>query len=166
MSIREGINNVSTWDLLKGAGIGVINAVLLSAIMVPLFRAGVSPLPEPLGLAFAETLLNRPLPLPIGLLFHIAWVTLWSMVYVALFRDRLTFGNALLVALILWASVLFFFFPFVGWGFLGLKIGPMLIAASAVPHFLFALFLWALSKFSFGKPTEEERAARRRQAYA
>ncbi|MCG3116992.1 MAG: hypothetical protein LLH30_15050 [Candidatus Manganitrophus sp. SA1] len=88
------------------------------------------------------------------------------MVYVALFRDQLTFGNALLVASILWASVLFFFFPFVGWGFFGLKIGPMLIGASAVPHFLFALFLWALSKLFFRKPTEEERAARRRQAYA
>lgn len=69
----------------KAAGIGVVTAALLSAIMVPAMKMGVSPMPKPVALAFAERLFNRELPLPVGLLFHVAWVTLWSVVYVLLF---------------------------------------------------------------------------------
>ncbi len=36
-------------------------------------------------------------------------------------------------------------------GFLGLAIGPKLIAGAAVPHLLFAVFLWLLSKWAFGE---------------
>lgn len=48
----------------------------------------------------------------------------------------------MLLALILWIGVLIVFFPVIGWGFLGLGIGPKLIVASFVPHLLFGLFLW------------------------
>lgn len=142
-------NSFTSQDLMKAAGMGVINAFLLSAVMIPMIKFGISPLPKPLGLAFAETLLGRELPLPVGLMFHVAYVTFWSMVYIVLFRNRLTFPNALLLGLVLWAGVLFFFFPFVGWGFLGLAVGPKLIVASALPHFLFALFLWGMAKRLF-----------------
>ena len=136
-------------ELLKAIGIGIATALLLSAVMVPALRLGISPLPKPLGLAFAETLLGRSLPLPVGLLFHIAYVTFWTVVYVALFRHALTFGNALLLGLLLWLLVLGVFFPVVGWGFLGLAVGPQLIAASLVPHLLFAVFVWGLSRIAF-----------------
>ena len=136
-------------ELLKAIGIGVATALLLSAVMVPALRLGVSPLPQPLGLAFAETLLGRSLPLPVGLLFHVVYVAFWAVVYVALFRHALTIGNALALALFLWLLVLVVFFPLVGWGFLGLAIGPQLIVASLVPHLLFALFLWALCRPTF-----------------
>ena len=101
--------------------------------MVPALRLGISPLPKPLGLAFAKTVLGRSLPLPVGLLFHVAYVTAWSVVYVALFRHALTLVNALLLGLVLWLLVLFVFFPIVGWGVLGLAVSPKLIVASLVP---------------------------------
>lgn len=142
-------------ELLKAVGVGVATAVLLSAVMVPAFKLGISPLPKPLGLAFAETLLGAPLPLPVGLLFHVVYVTAWTIVYVALFRDRLIFRNALLLGFILWVVVLVVFFPVVGWGFLGLGIGPKLIVASLVPHVLFAVFLWGSCRFAF-RPTADE----------
>jgi hypothetical protein len=41
------------------------------------------------------------------------------------------------------------FFPVVGWGFLGLAVGPKLIVASLVPHLLFAIVLWGLCRFAF-----------------
>ena len=88
-------------ELLKAIGIGIGTALLLSAAMVPALRFGISPLPKPLGLAFAETVLGRSLPLPVGLLFHVAYVTAWSVVYAALFRHALTFVNALLLGLVL-----------------------------------------------------------------
>ncbi len=142
-------------EVLKAVGVGIVTAALLSAVMVPAFRLGISPLPNPLGLAFAETLLGAPLPLPVGLLFHVVYVTAWSVVYVALFRDWLTFRNALLLGLVLWVVVLVVFFPIVGWGLLGLGVSPKLIVASLVPHVLFAVFLWGSCRFAF-RPTADE----------
>lgn len=136
-------------EWMKALGVGVANGLLLSAVMVPMMKAGISPFPEPLGLAFAETLLGGPLPLPVGLLFHLAYVTFWSVAFVGFCRDRLTLPNVLILALALWVAVLVVFFPVVGWGFLGLGIGPQLIVASLVPHVLFGVFLWVLCRVAF-----------------
>lgn len=136
------------WGKAIAVGIGV--SALTAAIMFAGLKSGISPLPKPLGLAFAETVLGRPLPLPVGLLFHTAWVTAFSALYVALFRDALTFARALWLAIALWVVVLVFFFPLVGWGFFGLAVTPKLIVGAAVPHLLFAIILWGLCRWSFG----------------
>lgn len=128
-----------------GLGVGVLTAVVMFAAL----KSGVSPLPKPLGLAFAEAVIGRPLPLPLGLLFHAAWVVAWSAVYVVLFRDALTFLRAFWLAFVLWLLVLVFFFPVVGWGFFGFAVTPKLVVASAVPHILFAVFLWGLCRLGF-----------------
>ena len=143
------IHSLTPKEAMKAAGIGVVTALLLTAIMVPMMKLGISPLPKPLGLAFAETIIGKALPLPVGLLFHVAYVTVWSVVYVMLFKDRLTFLNALWLGLALWVGVLVVFFPVVGWGFFGLAITPKLIVASLVPHLLFAVFLWRLCRWGF-----------------
>ena len=143
------IHNLTSSEWLKAIGIGIATAILLSAVMVPALKLGISPLPKPLGLAFAETVLGGPLPLPIGLLFHVAYVTFWSVAFVALFHGRLSLRNALLLGLVLYILVLVVFFPVVGWGFLGLAVSPKLIVASLVPHVLFAVFLWGLCRLAF-----------------
>ena len=143
------IHNLTSGEWLKAIGIGIATTILLSAVMVPALKLGISPLPKPLGLAFAETVLDGPLPLPIGLLFHAVYVTFWSVAFVALFRDRLSLRNALLLGLVLWLLVLVLFFPVVGWGFLGLAVSPKLFVASLVPHVLFAVFLWGLCRLAF-----------------
>jgi hypothetical protein len=135
------------WIAAIGVGLGV--SILTAAFMVATMKAGVSPLPKSLGLAFAETVLDRSLPLPIGLLFHIVWVTAFSVLFVGLFRDALTFLRALWVAIALWIFVLLVFFPVVGWGLFGLAISPKLIVGSAIPHLLFAIFLWGLCRWAF-----------------
>ncbi len=145
------LHDVTPKEWLKALGAGIATAILLSAVMVPALKLGISPMPKPLGLAFAETVLGRPLPLPVGLLFHVAYVTFWSVAFVVMFRNSLSFGKALLLALILWIGVLVVFFPIVGWGFLGLGVSPKLIVASFVPHLLFAVFLWGLCRLLFGK---------------
>ena len=134
-------------DYAKAIGVGVVTAVILSLVMVPAFKAGISPLPKPLGLAFAQLILGE-VPLPVGLLFHIVYVTFWSVVYIVVFKQR-TFQNALWLALGLWLAVLVFFFPVVGWGFLGVAVGPKIIVASLVPHVLFAIVLWGISRRVF-----------------
>lgn len=142
-------HDLSAREWAKAFGVGVANGLLLSVVMVTAFKSGVSPLPKPVGLAFAETVLGGPLPLPVGLAFHLAYVTFWSMAFVAFLRDSLTLRNALALALALWIGILVVFFPIIGWGFLGLAISPKLIVASLVPHVLFGVFLWGLCRFSF-----------------
>jgi hypothetical protein len=142
-------HQLSSREIWKALAVGIGTGLLLSAIMVPAFRLGIFPFPKPVGLAFAETLLGRSLPLPVGLLFHLVYVTFWSMAFIIFLRDKLTLANALILAFVLWIGVLVIFFPIIGWGLLGLGIGPKLIVASLVPHLLFGIFLWGLSRFAF-----------------
>jgi hypothetical protein len=137
---------------MKTIAIGIAVSLLTAAFMLAGLKSGVSPLPKSLGLAFAETLLGRPLPLPVGLLFHTAWVTAFTALYVLLFRDALTFMRALALAIVLWILAIAVFFPIVGWGFLGLAVSPRLIVGAAVPHLLFAILLWALCRWAFAAP--------------
>ena len=135
----------------KAIGVGLANAILLSIIMVPAGQAGIAPFPKPPSLAFAETVLGGQQPMPVGLLFHLVYVTFWSAAFVALARDALTLKNALLLALALWVIVLVVFFPVNGWGFLGLGVGPQMIVGALVPHLLFSVFLWGLCRLAFGR---------------
>jgi len=135
--------------LIRGAVLGIANGILLSLIMVPAFLAGLPPMPQPPSLAFAEVLFGEGLPMPVGLLFHLAYVTFWSMVWVALDHPRLRFTTALALGLVLWIVALVLFFPINGWGLLGLGVSPKLIPAALVPHALFILFLWGLGRLFF-----------------
>lgn len=154
------LHKLSSRDWAKAFWLGIVNGVALSVVMVALMQVGVSPLPKPLGLAFTKTLAGRSLPLPVGLLFHLAYVTFWSMAFVAVFRHSPTLRNALLLALGLWIGVLVVFFPIVGWGLLGLGVGPKLIVGSFVPHLLFGLFLWGLCRLAFPAPHDTPRSRR------
>ena len=124
-------------------GIGV--AILTGAFMIAMTKAGLAPFPKPPSLAFAETVLGRALPLPVGLAFHTAYVTAWSMIFVLMFPRR-TILAALLLAAALWIVVLVVFFPIVGWGFLGGGVGPQLIPGAFIPHLVFGLVLWGLNR--------------------
>lgn len=148
------------WGKTVAIGIGV--AVVTAGFMMGAKQFGVSPLPKPLGPAFADTLFGAKLPLPVGLVFHLAWVMFFSAVYVVLFREALTFARAFWLAFALWVLVLIAFFPFVGWGVLGLAISPKLIVASAVPHLLFAVTLWGLCRLAFD---QEQQASVQRRSY-
>lgn len=131
---------------LRAVGVGVGVSILTALVMVTALKTGVSPFPKPPSLAFAETVLGRPLPLPVGLLFHTVYVTLWSVIFVRFFPRR-NLKTALGLAGILWLVILAVFFPIVGWGFAGLHVSPKLIPASFVPHLLFGLLLWGLDKY-------------------
>ncbi len=111
-------HSLSRREWWKAIGVGIATAAILAALNVAALKSHVSPMPKPLGLAFAERVLGTELPLPVGLLFHLAWVTSFSVLYVVLWRNALTLKNAILLAAGLWLLVLVVFFPVVGWGFL------------------------------------------------
>ena len=142
-------------ELVKAGGIGIVTGLLLAGVMVPAMKFGLSPLPKPLGLAFAQTVLNRELPLPVGLLFHVLYVAFWSIAYIGIFRDNLSLTNALMLGGLLWIAVLVIFFPYVGWGMLGLSVGPKLIVAALMSHVLFSVFLWGLCRVAFKESQAE-----------
>lgn len=139
-------------------GIGMAVAVLTAIVMLALTAAGVSPFPKPPSLAFVETLLHRSLPLLVGLLFHAAYVTFWSVIFVRYFPQR-NLKTAVALAGALWLAILVIFFPVVGWGFAGLDVSPKLIPASFIPHLLFGLFLWGLDRYVPRAISKHTRAA-------
>lgn len=130
---------------LKAAGVGLVTAILTAVLMLLAIRSGLSPLPEPLGLAFAEAILGTTLPKPVGFAFHAAWVILWTLVYIRI-SPTIRFSHALYLAAALWLSALIIFMPIAGWGFLGLGVTPKLIVAAIIPHLLFAIFIWGGSR--------------------
>jgi len=136
--------NGRSWP--RAFGIGVAVGVLTALVMLILSETGISPFPKPPSLAFAEVLLDRQLPMPVGLLFHTAYVVLWSVVFVRFFPRR-NIKTALALAGILWLVILAIFFPIVGWGFAGLQVSPKLIPASLLPHLLFGVLLWGMDKY-------------------
>lgn len=142
----------------RAVGIGVVVAVATAIVMLALTSIGLSPFPKPPSLAFAETLLRRQLPLPVGLFFHAAYVTFWSAIFVRYFPRR-DLKAALALAGALWLVILVLFFPVVGWGFAGLNISPKLIPASFVPHLLFGLFLWGLGRYVPHATSKQPRSA-------
>jgi hypothetical protein len=140
----------------RATAVGIATGVLLAILNVVALKTHLSPLPQPLGLAFAETLFGRALPLPVGLLFHLAWVTFFSVVYVVLFRDALTLARAFLPAAALWLVALAVFCPIVGWGFFGVGVSPKVILPITLSHALFALLLWALCRVAFSGAAVEK----------
>lgn len=147
--MRLQIHSLDGREYGKAVLIGIMTGILLAILNVATLKAQLSPLPKPLALAFAETLFGISLPLPVGLLFHVAWVTFFSAVYVVLFRDALTLINAIWLAAILWLVALVVFFPIVGWGVWGSAVSPKLIVPVTISHLLFAVFLWALCRAGF-----------------
>lgn len=144
-------HQLSARDWAKTLVIGLAAAAVTAMIMQGLARAGISPMPKPLGLAFAQRVLGD-VPLPVGMLFHTVWTMAFVALFVVMFRDRLTFGRAVALAAGLWVLVLVVFFPVVGWGAFGLAITPKLIIAAGGVHLLFAVLLWGGCRIAFGAP--------------
>lgn len=141
------MRKMTSKDYVVAIAIGISIAMIISFVVIPASIVGISPMPKPLSLAFAQKIFGEVSAL-VGILFHIAYVTFWTVVYIVMFKSR-TFKNALWLALGLWVLVLVFFFPIVGWGFFGLNIGSKLIISSLVPHLLFAILLWGISHWAF-----------------
>ena len=143
---------LSRTDGLKALGLGVVIALILSAVSIAARQAGLTPLPAPVALAFAETLAGaQSLPPAVGILFHTVWVTVMTAGFVAASREAATFPRALGFGLALWLVALAVFFPIIGWGFAGLAIGPQLIVGALVPHLIYGILLWGGARLVFGR---------------
>lgn len=136
---------------LRGMAVGLLTGILAAVVMIALKKNGFSPVPMPLGLAFADTLLHQHLPLPVGLIFHLAYVTFWGTAFVLFAHPRLTLARIAVLSAALYLFALAVFVPVVGWGFLGAAIGPRIASGLAITHALFGLFLWLSCRLLFRK---------------
>jgi len=144
-------NLTTTTRTFSGSiGIGLIISLITAVIMIAMLKSGIAPFPEAPSLAFAEKIIGHKLPMPIGLLFHTAYVTFWTVVFLR-FSPQKNIKMALALAVVLWLVVLGLFFPVIGWGFAGLSISPKMIPASFMPHLIFGLLLWGINKYAFQK---------------
>jgi hypothetical protein len=135
----------------KAVAAGLVSGAVVSIITLPLIRSGVLPMPESLATAFAQTVFGHRTE-PLGLILASMYAGAWSVAYVAFFHR--TIINAVILALSLWVCALVLFFPFVGWGLLGLDVGPTLMGSMLVPHLLFAGVLWIVCRWTFGPDTD------------
>ncbi|MGH8226161.1 MAG: hypothetical protein ACRER1_08435 [Gammaproteobacteria bacterium] len=136
---------------LRGIVAGLATGILAAVVMIALKKHGFSPVPMPLGLAFADTLLHKHLPLPVGLVFHLAYVTFWGTAFVLFVHPRLTLARVAGLSAALYLFAMAVFVPVVGWGFFGSAIGPRVAGGLAITHALFGLFLWLTCRLLFRK---------------
>jgi len=138
----------SPGDLLVAAVVGVGVALSLAALMVVAQVTHLSPLPAPLGVAFAKTVLpsgslgDHGL-LWVGLGLHVAYVTSATVAYVAVLRSRLGGVAAFGWALGLWVFAGVVFAPLVGWGLFASGTGAGGFVNLLAVHLAYGAFLWA-----------------------
>lgn len=153
------MRTLSRTDGLKALGLGIVISLILAAVSVAMRQTGMTPLPAPPALLFAETVLaTSPLPPAVGILFHTVWVTGLTAGFIAASRHDLSFVRALGFGLALWVVALVVFFPIIGWGFLGLAIGPQLIVGALGPHVLYGILLWGGARLLFGRTVRYQAA--------
>lgn len=142
------LTNIS--ELARAVAVGLIVAIGTGLVTVPLFKSGVAPMPEAPSLAFAKTLLG-PVPDPVGLLFHVIYVTGVTAVFLALFGARPSLRSIAGVSVLLYAVAVLVLFPIVGWGVAGIAVTPKIAVAALLPHVLYGLILWGADRAVFGK---------------
>lgn len=125
---------------LSAVGWGVLVAVVVTAIMLPLVVGDVLPIDQPFAATFAQSLFGADIPLPVGVGLHLLYVSFWSFLYLLAMRSW-PFQNAAALAVGLWVFQAAVFYPIVGWGFLGSAVSTTTGLMTLVPHAIFALAL-------------------------
>lgn len=125
---------------LKAFGIGVLDAVIITAIMLPLVLSGILGIEQPFAVSFVRAIFGDGAPLPLGLAFHLVYVIFWSTIFV-LYLTRRPWHNAFALAGVLWLVQAVIFYPVVGWGFLGLSVPVSTALIPLIPHILLAIIL-------------------------
>lgn len=135
--------HITITNVWKAVAAGIITSIVTGAIMAVALKTGISPFPKPLGLAFAQWVVGQQLPLPVGLLFHAAYVTAFSVLFILVAPRHLRALPILGFGLALWLVAIFVFTPLVGWGVAATGVAGLKgIIATLVPHLLFSLVLW------------------------
>lgn len=116
-----------TW--INAGLVGALGSLVMFVIMMPLIASGIAPFNVAPSAAFLAKL---GLPqMPLAPLVHFGYGIFWSLVLVAVFRDKVDLGRGLGLAGVLWLMMMFIYSPIIGWGFFGIGGSAHELAADA-----------------------------------
>lgn len=118
---------------------GLWGTLAMSLVMGAATASGASPLPQPVPAALVGAALGtvaKPFLMITALLLHFA-IGGVSGALLASVQDRITYGNALGLGVLLWLGMQLVVFPVVGWGIFGTAVTPKLAVATLVPHLVY-----------------------------
>lgn len=163
---------------LKSAAVGLLGSLAMFLVIFAVVQTGVAPFNTPPSGAFLASL-GLPAQ-PLGLIGHFLYGALWSVVLVAVFRERTNIPKGLGLAGVLWLVMMLVYSPIIGWGFFGvggpghelaatdpLYIGSAAkyIVASALLHLVYGGIIGWLNPvwIDFKQAAGERKPARREQ---
>jgi hypothetical protein len=152
------------WGAAAAAVMGVVTLV---AVALPLW-----PLRAPLPFLLARHLLGDGVPTVWLAAAAIAGELAYGAICGGLlttFSEKVDLGDALALGLLRWLATQLLVLPALGWDDFGLAAGPALLVATALPHLVYALALWAFfaredRRLSGARPLFVQRALGRRAA--
>ena len=144
--VSQRVTNVA--GLAAATFLGLAIALSISTLFLVAHQINASPLPMPLAIAFVVRLFGKGafsphVLLPLGLAFHMLYLTTATVTSVRTFHRRLGAASAFITAFVLWLGAGAVFLPVVGWGAFGLGLGVGAAVFVAGVHALYGLFLWA-----------------------
>jgi len=117
---------------VKAGAVGLLGALIMFIIIFATIQTGMAPFNMPPSAAFLVTIgLDPGMAKPLGLIGHFAYGIVFSIILVAMFRERTRLVNGLGLALVLWLIMMLIWSPIIGWGFFGFGGGGHELAEDA-----------------------------------
>ncbi len=124
----------------SGLIFGIIGTFFMTLIMLIGMTTGISPIPEPIPVAIAETILGtaaQPALMIFGMVAHFAYGAVAGYILFAIAKDTKPILQGLGWGLLLWLIMHLLFLPFIGWGFFAGAVNVKVIPATLILHLIY-----------------------------
>lgn len=134
---------------LKSALIGALGSLVMFILMKVGIGAGIAPFNLPPSAAFLVSL-GIKIP-PLALLVHFLYGAFWSIILLAVYKNRVSIKKGLILATALWLFMMIVYSPIIGWGLFGfgnastldpssplyLAAGPKYLIVTLILHLIY-----------------------------
>lgn len=136
--------------LLNGFVWGLVATLAMTLVILTGVVIETVPITEPVPLALVYRILGQwlshPLVIMVTILAHFLYGGIWGSL-AAGFSRTVTFKNGLLFGVFLWLIMQLAALPFLGWGYFGLKISPLVPLVTLFQHLVYgAMFGWLMDR--------------------
>jgi len=144
LSERQLEDNIENRRLLNGFVWGIVATLAMTLVMLIGIITHIIPINEPIPLALLDKIfgqwLSYPLMIIVTILAHLLYGGIWGSV-VAGFSRMVTLKNGILFGGFLWLIMQLAALPFLGWGYFGLKISPLVPLITLFQHLIYGVML-------------------------
>lgn len=114
----------------KAIVVGLIgSAVVTALIKLNINVTGMAPFNMPPVAVFLQQTLEITAQ-PAALALHFIYGALWSVIFVAVFKDKMTIAKGFGLSAVMWLIMMVVFSPIMGWGFFGFGAEHSALAAN------------------------------------